>query len=196
MSIPKAEKPDNKNAEANYVRKDGKFLPKVKVKNPWSLKKKMIFWPLSAIISCILTIFYTFLVIHICYTTVGTGTYLIDNKFVILAASVGLFAVLFILEWLIRGGNRRLRVEEFCASVYLVPAIVYGVIAWINYDKMKSNQLNMIDAMDNDYALFHYYFLLMFYYTLIALLFRGFFNFLGLMREYSKAKRAANSKRK
>ena len=54
----------------------------------------------------------------------------------------------------------------------------------------------MIDAMDNDYALFHYYFLLMFYYTLIALLFRGFFNFLGLMREYSKAKRAANSKRK
>ncbi len=196
MSIPRAEKPENKKAQDTFAKKDGSSIPKAKVKKPWSLSQKLVFWPASLFVSFVITVVYTFLVMHICYSVAGAGRYLIDNKFVILAASAGLFVILFLLECLVRGGNRHLRVEEFCVSVYLVPAIAYGVAALIFHGRFDDAMKNMIDNMDNNDALGYYYFLLMFYYILIALLIRGFFNFLGLMRDFSKAKRVSAGQKK
>ena len=130
-----------------------------------------------------------------CYTTVGTGTYLIYNKLVILAASTGFFLIMFLMEYFVRGRNRHLRVEEFCVSVYVVPAIVYGVLVIIFKGLLDETMQNTIDAMDNDAALGYIFFLLMLYYTVVALIIRGFVEFLAMMAEYSKMKKY-NNKRK
>ena len=166
------------------------------VKDPWPMGGKMVFWPVSAICSFILAVLYVFVVVHICYSTAGAGSYLINNKLVILAASLGFFLILFLLEFAVRGHNRHLRVEEFCISVYLIPAIVYGILVVIFKSMFDESLQNSIDAMDNDTALFYFFFLLMFYYTLFALVIRGFVAFLALMSEYSKMKKYKNKKRK
>lgn len=165
------------------------------VKNPWPLSGKVIFWPVSAICSFILAALYVLLVVHVCYTTVGTGTYLIYNKLVILAASTGFFLIMFLMEYFVRGRNRHLRVEEFCVSVYVVPAIVYGVLVIIFKGLLDETMQNTIDAMDNDAALGYIFFLFMLYYTVVALIIRGFVEFLAMMAEYSKMKKY-NNKRK
>ena len=165
------------------------------VKDPWSLTGKLIFWPLSAICSFILAVLYVFLVIHICYSTAGVGSYLIENKLVILGVSLGFFLILFLLEYAIRGHNRHLRLEEFCISVYLIPTIVYGILVVIFKSMFDESLQNAIDAMDNDTALFYFFSLMMLYYTLFAMVFRGFVAFLALMNEYSKMKKYKNKKR-
>ncbi len=165
------------------------------VKNPWSMSAKMVFWPVSAICSFIVAVLYIVLVVHICYSTVGSGTYLINNKLVILAASTGFFLIMFLLEYAVRGHNRHLRPEEFCISVYLVPAIVYGILVIIFKSKLDESLQNSIDAMDNDIALGYIFSLLLLYYTVIALLIRGFVEFLSLMSEYSKVKKYKNKRK-
>ncbi|MBO7514882.1 MAG: hypothetical protein J6T47_04610, partial [Lachnospiraceae bacterium] len=164
--------------------------------DPWPLSGKLIFWPVSLILSFILVVIYVFLVMHICYSTAGAGSYLINNKLVILAASVGFFAILFLLEFAVRGHNRHLRLEEFCISVYIIPVILYAVLLVFFKGQLDNSMQNSIDALDNDAALLYYYTLLMLYYTAISLVIRGFVAFLALMNEYSKMKKYKNNKRK
>ena len=187
-TVKSVKETDEKNKEQKSLRSA--------VKDPWTLSGKMIFWPVSLILSFILVVIYVFLVMHICYSTAGAGSYLINNKLVILAASVGFFAILFLLEFAVRGHNRHLRLEEFCISVYIIPVILYAILLVFFKGQLDNSMQNSIDALDNDAALLYYYTLLMLYYTAFAFLIRGFIAFLALMNEYSKMKKNKNNKRK
>lgn len=196
MSKPNKETETVKSVKETDVKDKEQKSPRPAVKDPWPLSGKLIFWPVSLILSFILVVIYVFLVMHICYSTAGAGSYLINNKLVILAASVGFFAILFLLEFAVRGHNRHLRLEEFCISVYIIPVILYAVLLVFFKGQLDNSMQNSIDALDNDAALLYYYTLLMLYYTAISLVIRGFVAFLALMNEYSKMKKYKNNKRK
>ena len=196
MSKPNKETETVKSVKETDVKDKEQKSLRLAVKDPWPLSGKLIFWPVSLILSFILVVIYVFLVMHICYSTAGAGSYLINNKLVILAASVGFFAILFLLEFAVRGHNRHLCLEEFCISVYIIPVILYAVLLVFFKGQLDNSMQNSIDALDNDAALLYYYTLLMLYYTAISLVIRGFVAFLALMNEYSKMKKYKNNKRK
>lgn len=195
MSIPKNEIPKKDDAKSQASKKNDTAFSLLKAREPWSMKGKLLFWPVSVILSFVLVAIYLYMIMHVCYTVWGEGSYLL-HKPQLVAAAIGFFAILFLLECAVRGRNRHLSIVEFCSSVYLVPSIVYFVLALVFGADMDSKvDISMDQFIDNS-AFGHYLFLLMFYYVFFAFLIRCFVAFLGLMSEYSKMKKYQAKKKK
>ncbi|MBR5348795.1 MAG: hypothetical protein IK125_06125 [Lachnospiraceae bacterium] len=195
MSIPKNETPKKDDAKAQSAKKNDIAFSLLKAREPWSMRGKLIFWPVSLILSFVITALYLFLIMHICYSALGEGSYLLDKP-QLLAAGLGLFAIFFLIEYAVRGGNRHLSIVEFCASVYVVPSIVYGILCAVFHSNMDKLLNNTMDRFYEDAAFGYFLFLLMFCYVFFAFLIRCFVAFLGLMSEYAKMKKYQNSKKK
>ena len=194
MSIPKNEIPKKGDAKSQAAKNDVMFSL-LKAKDPWPLKGKLVFWPLSCVLSFVIEALYLFLIFLVCYTYFGSGEYLRRTPQVV-AASLGLFAILFLLEYPVRGKNRHLSIVEFCASVYVVPAIVYGSLMAHFHSKADwVYNVTLDHFMDDDEAGF-FIFEFLFKYIMIAFLIRCFVAFLGFMSEYAKMKQSMNKKKK
>ena len=195
MSIPKNEIPKKDDAKSQASKKNDTAFSLLKAREPWSMKGKIIFWLVSLILSFVLVAIYLFLIMHVCYTVWGEGSYLL-NKPQLIGAALGFFAILFLLEYAVRGRNRHLSIVEFCASVYLVPSIVYFILMLVFHSHMDLKVDISMDQFAQDAAFGYFLFLLMFYYVFFAFLIRCFVAFLGLMSEYSKMKKYQAKKKK
>jgi len=166
---------------------------KRKVKKPWPLKGKLVFWPLSVLTAFLLVALYTYGLMLILYDTIGSGSYLL-KPLQIIGASAGFFVILFLLEWVIRRNDRHLTLLEYGIPVYVVPPIVYGILLPILYSNITEELRQNMDRFVEDAAFWYFSFLLFFYYALFALAFRGFAVFLSAMREYQKIKHYKSKK--
>ena len=195
MSIPKNEIPKKDDAKSQASKKNEVILSPLKAKEPWPLKRKLIFWPVSTVVSFIIEALYLFLIFIACYSYFSAGEYLRRTPQVV-AASIGLFFILYLLEYPIRNHNRHLSLVEFCASVYVVPAIVYGCLAAHFHSNADWVYNFSMDRFTEDDEAGYFIFEFMVKYIAIALLIRCFVAFLGFMSEYAKMKQSMTKKKK